>query len=129
MVKNVCLNRKSIRNFKNCDNSLLIPTKMHNLLPISLFGSRELVILHHWSSLLAIHPWWKNHHRECEIRRVQFLCFDDAICSPTTSLVFLLMIHPWSENHHRECEIWLVFRFLLQTITVTNVKSDFCWQI
>ena len=57
----------------------------------------------------------------------RFLCFDYAIWSPTTPLV-LLMIHPWLENHHRECEIRLVFRFLLQTITVTNVKSDFCWQ-
>ena len=129
IVKNVYLNRKSVCKFKNCDNSLLIPTKMHNLLPISLFWSNELVLLRHWSSLVVIHPWWENHHRECEIRCVRFLCFDHAICSPTTSSVFLLTFHPWLENHHCECEIRLVFRFLLQTITVTNVKSEFRWQI
>ena len=203
MVKNVYLNRKSIHKLKNCDNSLSIPTKMHNLLPISLFWSRKLVLLHHWSSSLAIHSWWENHHRECEIRSVRFLCFDHAICSPTTPSAFLLTFHswvngrrttiascmdgwvrvlrpfnsisvisrrwkgehewlcamkrrlgsgrispparfepatPWSEVgsanrsatrtlHHCKCKIRLVFRFLLQTITATNVKSDFCWQI
>ena len=78
----------------------------------SLFWSRVLVVLRHQSSLMAIHPWWENHHRECEIRCYQFLCFDHVIWSPTTSSVFLLR-HPCSQNHHREYEIWLVFNFLL----------------
>ena len=33
----VYFNRKSTRNFRNCDNSGLIPTKMHNSISISLF--------------------------------------------------------------------------------------------
>ena len=41
--KTVCLNRKSmdLRKFKNCDSSQLIPTKMHNVLLISLFLSHS----------------------------------------------------------------------------------------
>ena len=75
------------------------------------------VLLRNRSSLLAIYTLWENRHRECELGKFsdynRFLCFDHAICSPTTSSIFLLTIHPWSENHHRECEIQLVYRFLL----------------
>ena len=55
--QNIYLNRKSIHKFKNCENSLLIPTKMHNLLPISLFWSCELsyyvIGLLYWQSMFG----------------------------------------------------------------------------
>ena len=39
----VYFNRKSTRKLRNCDSTGLIPTKMHNSLPVSLFWSFELL--------------------------------------------------------------------------------------
>ena len=119
--KNVYLNRKSIRNFKNCDNSLLIPTKMCNFVLITSWSYYVICLFFIGHSSLVGEP-------PLAVRNLACFQITSNFFVLITRFEVLLTIHPWSENHHCECEIRLVFRFLLQTITVTNVyvNSDFC---
>ena len=122
--KNVYFNRKSICKFKNCDSNRNAQFITDFFVLITWVGPTMSSVFFIGDLSLVGEPPSGVRNSGCPIS-----LFYHAIWSPTMSSVFLLTILPWLENHHPECEIRLVFRLLLQTITVTNVKSNFYWQI